>query len=68
MMGIEHDRAGHVLTELRAVSYGFEIPVDACASYRSLYERLVALEVDTHEHIHKENNVLFPAAIALATT
>jgi regulator of cell morphogenesis and NO signaling len=68
MMGIEHDRAGHLLAELRAVSYGFEIPADTCASYRSLYARLAELEADTHEHIHKENNVLFPAAIALAAT
>jgi regulator of cell morphogenesis and NO signaling len=67
VMGIEHDRAGHLLAELRIVSYGFEIPADACASYRSLYERLAALEADTHEHIHKENNVLFPAAIGLAS-
>lgn len=68
MMGIEHDQVGQLLVELRAVSHGFEIPADACASYRSLYERLVALEGDTHEHIHKENNVLFPAAIELAST
>ena len=41
-------------------------PADGCASYRSLYERLDAVERDTHVHIHKENHVLFPAAIALA--
>ena len=38
---------------------------DGCASYRSLYERLERLEADTHRHIHLENNVLFPAAIAV---
>jgi regulator of cell morphogenesis and NO signaling len=65
MMEQEHDRAGRLLKELRAVTYGFEIPNDACASYRSLYERLEHLEADTHEHIHKENNVLFPAAAKL---
>jgi iron-sulfur cluster repair protein YtfE (RIC family) len=40
--------------------------LDGCASYRSLYERLAALELDTHLHIHKENHVLFPAALRLA--
>lgn len=65
MMELEHDRAGHLLAELRAVAYRYEIPTDACTSYRSLYERLEHLEADTHEHIHKENNVLFPAALAL---
>lgn len=67
-MGIEHDQVGQLLAELRTVSYDFGIPADACASYRSLYERLVLLEADTHVHIHKENNVLFPAAIELAST
>ena len=66
MMGVEHDRAGDLLVELRAAADDFVVPADGCASYRSLYERLARLEADTHEHIHKENNVLFPAAIALA--
>jgi regulator of cell morphogenesis and NO signaling len=68
IMQLEHDRAGGLLAELRTVSFGFEVPADACASYRSLYGRLAALEADTHVHIHKENNVLFPAAMALAST
>jgi regulator of cell morphogenesis and NO signaling len=68
MMLFEHDRTGQLLEELRTVTYGYEIPADACASYRSLYKRLVALEADTHEHIHKENNVLFPAVTELTST
>jgi regulator of cell morphogenesis and NO signaling len=66
MMVIEHDRAGELLAHLRAASNGYQVPEDCCASYRSLYERLAALEVDTHVHIHKENHVLFPAALHLA--
>jgi len=65
MMGIEHDRAGELLAELRGVTDGYRVPADACGSYRSLYERLAALEADTHLHVHKENNVLFPAALRL---
>jgi regulator of cell morphogenesis and NO signaling len=65
MMGIEHDRAGELLAELRDVTDGYRVPADACGSYRSLYVRLAALEEDTHVHIHKENNVLFPAALRL---
>jgi regulator of cell morphogenesis and NO signaling len=68
MMEREHDLVGHLLAELRDVSYGYEVPADACASYRSLYERLAALEADTHLHVHKENNVLFPALLELAGT
>ena len=66
MMGIEHDRAGELLVNLRAATGGYVVPDDACASYRSEYERLEALELDTHLHIHKENHVLFPAALRLA--
>jgi regulator of cell morphogenesis and NO signaling len=65
MMHVEHDRAGELLVELRAAAADFVVPDDACPSYRSLYERLAALELDTHLHIHKENHVLFPAAVAL---
>jgi regulator of cell morphogenesis and NO signaling len=63
---IEHDRAGELLSQLRAITGGYTVPDDACASYRSLFERLAALELDTHVHIHKENHVLFPGALHLA--
>lgn len=66
MMRFEHDRCGELLTALRDATDAYTVPEDACASYRSLYERLAALELDTHVHIHKENHVLFPAALALA--
>lgn len=61
----EHDQAGERLAQLRAVTAGYVVPDDGCASYRSLYARLEHLEADTHLHIHLENNVLFPAAIAV---
>ena len=64
MMMLEHDRCGELLSELRAVAADFAVPADACASYRSLYERLEALELDTHLHIHTENHVLFPRTVA----
>jgi regulator of cell morphogenesis and NO signaling len=46
---------------------GYTPPDDACASYRALYEGLAALEAETHLHVHKENNLLFPAVLALVT-
>src|ERR687892_713334 len=66
MMGMDHDRAGELLAKLRSAACGYVVPDDACPSFRSLYERLEALELDTHLHIHKENHVLFPAALRLA--
>lgn len=64
MMMSEHDRAGELLEALRSVTAGYRAPADGCASYRSLYARLEHLEVDTHRHVHLENNVLFPAVTA----
>ena len=66
MMVLEHDQAGELLAQLRAATGAYTVPSDGCASFRSLYDRLAALEEDTHVHIHKENHVLFPDALALA--
>jgi regulator of cell morphogenesis and NO signaling len=65
MMLNEHDIAGDLLTEIRAATGGFEVPADACASFRALYEGLHDLERDLHQHIHLENNILFPRAAEL---
>src|SRR5262245_9288641 len=67
MMRHEHDHAGELLARLRTVTDDYTIPDNACASYRSLYERLEAMEYDTHVHIHKENHVLFPAVLERVT-
>lgn len=66
VMMTEHEAAGDLLGQLRAVSDGYTVPADGCASYSSLYDRLPALEADTFRHIHLENNVLFPAVEALS--
>jgi len=65
VMLTEHDRAGEVLARLRALTADYTTPADGCASYHALYEGLQELETDTHLHIHKENNVLFPAVVVL---
>jgi len=62
----EHTALGSQLARLRELTDGYRTPADGCASYRLLYDRLAALESDTHVHIHLENNVLFPAALAEA--
>ena len=62
----EHVALGSQLARLRELTDGYRTPEDGCASYRLLYDRLNALESDTHLHIHLENNVLFPAALVEA--
>lgn len=65
VMEAEHDSAGRDLDRMRELSNGFTPPEDACNSYRALYAGIAELELDLFEHIHKENNILFPRAIAL---
>jgi regulator of cell morphogenesis and NO signaling len=65
MMMYEHDTAGALLRELRAATSDYRMPEDACLSYRTLYEALTDFEQDLHQHIHLENNILFPSAVAL---
>jgi regulator of cell morphogenesis and NO signaling len=64
-MRIEHDSAGAMLATLRALGDGYHPPEGACMTFRALYEALDELERDLHQHIHLENNVLFPKAVAL---
>lgn len=65
MMMLEHDRAGELLARLRAASDDYRVPSDGCASYQSCFAGLAELEADTHLHVHKENNLLFPAVLQL---
>ncbi len=65
MMELEHDSAGAALKEIANLSSNYEPPEGACFSYRTLYTALKEFETDLHQHIHLENNILFPRAIAL---
>jgi regulator of cell morphogenesis and NO signaling len=65
VMMAEHDRAGELLESLRRLTGDYTAPADGCASYRALFDGLALLESDTHLHVHKENNLLFPAVVEL---
>jgi regulator of cell morphogenesis and NO signaling len=65
MMMMEHDDAGEKLREMRQATNSYTLPADACVSYGTLFGALVEFERDLHQHIHLENNILFPRAIAL---
>ncbi len=62
-MEYEHDNAGSALATLRELTDGYRPPQWACNTYRAMLDGLEKLELDLHQHIHKENNVLFPRAI-----
>jgi regulator of cell morphogenesis and NO signaling len=65
VMEREHEGAGGALLEIRELTNGFAYPSYACSTVRALFDGLKALEADLHVHIHLENNILFPRAIAL---
>jgi regulator of cell morphogenesis and NO signaling len=65
VMEHEHVAVGALLEQLRALTSGYQAPAGTCASTRALMEGLAELEADTHLHVHKENNHLFPAVMAL---
>lgn len=65
MMMLEHDAAGELIKEMRAISGNYTTPSDACFSYQTLYQALEAFEKDLHRHIHLENNILFPRAVEM---
>lgn len=65
VMEMEHTSAGGGMERIRELSRGFQPPDDACTTYRVSYQELQHFERDLHIHIHLENNILFPAAIAL---
>jgi regulator of cell morphogenesis and NO signaling len=68
MMMLEHDTAGDVLRRIRATSADYTVPADGCFSYQTLYQALATFEIDLHQHIHLENNLLFPRAVEMEDT
>jgi regulator of cell morphogenesis and NO signaling len=61
----EHDSAGGALARLRELTDGYAPDAQACNTHRALLAGLAELETDLHQHVHKENNVLFPRALQL---
>ncbi len=66
VMEHEHDSAGDALRRLRELTGDYTVPAEACMTWRALWSALEALESAMHEHIHLENNILFPRALASA--
>lgn len=58
----EHDSAGEALEKFHDLTDNFTAPEWACNTFRALYDALKQLDGNMHQHIHKENNVLFPKA------
>ena len=68
VMEDDHSAVGVALERLRTLTDGYCIPADACNTYCVMIDSLRQLEADLHQHIHKENNILFPRAQQLEST
>ena len=62
----EHEKTGAALRQFKALTDDYTPPDWGCNTLRALYDGLARLEKDMHQHVHEENNVLFPKAIAMA--
>ena len=65
MMEAEHQTAGDVSAQIRALTSNFALPPEACNTYKISFGELNEFEIDLHRHVHLENNILFPKAIEL---
>jgi regulator of cell morphogenesis and NO signaling len=65
MMEEEHDHAGNLLREIRELTNEYTPPQDACTTYKLAFASLKAFEYDLHQHVHLENNILFPKTLKL---
>lgn len=68
VMEMEHEQAGALLAQMRTLTDGYAPPDWACNTYRATLDGLAEMEADIHRHIHKENNILFPKALQLASS
>lgn len=64
-MIMEHEAAGQALEKMRKITKGYTVPPNGCASYQALYQALPDFAADLHQHIHLENNILFPRSVEL---
>lgn len=62
MLENEHEEAGKLMFNIRAVTSDYTAPPDACTTFRVTLEELREFEEDLHRHVHLENNILFPKA------
>ncbi|HKM89724.1 MAG TPA: iron-sulfur cluster repair di-iron protein [Candidatus Acidoferrales bacterium] len=65
MMMNEHDSAGDLVRQIRKATVAYTPPADACTSFTALYQELRQFEADLHQHVHLENNILFPRAVEM---
>ena len=64
VMMSEHESHGFELNQIHLLTNDFHPPEGACGTWRALYSGLDKFEAELMEHIHLENNILFPRVLA----
>ena len=65
MMEEDHDNAGDIFKRISKLTNTYKTPEGACNTFKALYAKLEEFEDDLHQHVHLENNILFPKAKAI---
>ncbi|MBN8570738.1 MAG: iron-sulfur cluster repair di-iron protein [Ignavibacteria bacterium] len=65
VMENEHEEAGKRMAEISLLSNRYTPPENACNTFKVLYSELKEFEQDLHQHVHLENNILFPKAVEM---
>lgn len=65
VMQKEHESTGSLLRRMREITNNYTPPENACLTHKVTFAKLKELDADLVQHIHLENNILFPKAIAM---
>jgi len=63
MMENEHDQAGDIMFQIRALTNNYKVPSGACTTFQVCLAGLSEFENDLHQYVHLENNILFPRVL-----
>jgi regulator of cell morphogenesis and NO signaling len=64
-MSGEHEFAGGAMDKINEITLNYLVPEDGCNTYKVAFKLLHQFEDDLHVHVHLENNILYPKALAL---
>lgn len=67
-MSAEHELAGEAMDKINAITGNYSVPADGCNTFHVTYRMLSQFEDDLHRHVHLENNILYPKALAKDST
>ena len=61
----DDEDADITMAKIKRLTNNYTPPADACTTFKLLYSSLHAFEIDLHQYVHLENNILFPKALIL---